>query len=518
MRPLVGFAEAKALDAAAFERYGLSDDVLMEAAAIGMAAALEADPESIRALDHAALPLVALAGSGGNGGDALAVARRLAYAGRSGLVAVVAPEPGPIVLRRLAEARLAGVVALDPGDSRAAAAVAEAGIVLDGVAGIGYRGSARPTLRRLKALAAAGEGRVVAVDVPSGLAPWSRSAEGLAEAPEPPVRARLSLSVAPLKAETFFPGNRAAAGRVVPITGVFPAGAGRDAPAWLLEAADLASLLPPLDPDCHKGQRGALAAFAGSPGSVGAASLCARAAQAAGTGSVTLLVDDDLEAVLGARLETQMVRRGSNPGSRRFSACLAGPGWGRGPERDKTLTELWNAALPLALDADALWLLAESGRKRRCSPLVLTPHPGEFAPLAALAMGASPRDEAALSEAAMRARFDTASILSETAASLGAVITLKGSVTWIGDPEGRLAVWDGREPTLAVAGSGDVLAGLSGGFLARGASAWDAARAAVLVHALAGSAARTRGFYEAGELIPEAARLAYAGGVDGNQG
>jgi NAD(P)H-hydrate epimerase len=189
----------------------------------------------------------------------------------------------------------------------------------------------------------------------------------------------------------------------------------------------------------------------------------------------------------------------------------------------RALGELWNAALPLALDADALRLLALGPRERRCSPLVLTPHPGEFAPLAAIASGADPgRPEPfaeAVAAAALRTRYDTAAVIAEVAAFYGAVVALKGSVTWIADPDGRLAAWDGRDPTLATAGSGDVLAGLLGGFLARGLTAWDASVSAVIAHGLAGrAAAAERGFYEAQDLIGHAARAAYARRDRGNQG
>jgi NAD(P)H-hydrate repair Nnr-like enzyme with NAD(P)H-hydrate dehydratase domain len=114
--------------------------------------------------------------------------------------------------------------------------------------------------------------------------------------------------------------------------------------------------------------------------------------------------------------------------------------------------------------------------------------------------------------------YDTAAVLASTAAHFGALIVLKGSVTWIGTPDGQLSVWDGREPALATAGSGDVLAGLLGSFLARGIDARAAAEAAVIVHGMAGRIAAKGGFFEASDLIPAAAALAYGRGGDGNQG
>jgi len=120
----------------------------------------------------------------------------------------------------------------------------------------------------------------------------------------------------------------------------------------LLDDSDIADALPGLDPDCHKGDRGALGVFAGAPGSTGAAVLCARAASAAGAGSVTLLVRDALAPVLSSILVSQMVRPASDPGTRRFAAVVAGPGWGVDDANARALDGLWEAATPLALDAD----------------------------------------------------------------------------------------------------------------------------------------------------------------------
>ncbi len=416
--------------------------------------------------------------------------------------------------RRLAEAQKAGIIVLAPDDPRVKAAVARAGLVLDGCSGIGFKGPLRGELAGLITLANLAQGPVVSVDVPSGLGPLS-----LADSdPDTPLVASATLCVEPYKAELYFQGNRRSAGRVIPVPDVFPRSAGLGSRMALLEASDLAGSLPELDVDCHKGDRGALGVFAGAVGSTGAAVLCARAASAAGVGSVTLLVRDTLVPVMSAQLVSQMVRPASAPGSRRYTAVLAGPGWGTDEANDRTLDELWDAALPLVLDADALRLLAASPKALRCSPLILTPHPGEFAPLAAVAFGADPADPLALEKVNRRIRYDTASILAEVSSYFGAVVILKGSVTWIGAPDGRLAVWDGREPTLATAGSGDVLAGLAGGFMASGSSAWDAAVAAVLTHGLAGRACAARGFYDAEALIGEAALLSYRRITDGNQG
>jgi NAD(P)H-hydrate epimerase len=514
MRALLKFGAALELDREIQDRYGLSGDMLMESASGGMAAWIMSNPAMLEAMRKSDVPVVALCGRGSNGGDALAVLRRLAFEGWSGLAAVVAQKPEGACGRRLAEARLAGVTILEPGDPSARRAVAEAGIVLDGIAGIGYRGPRRTAFLELAGLASSRRHTVVAIDVPSGIGdPGTFDAD-----PETPLAAAATLCVEPLKAELYNLGWRRYCGDIIPIGGVFPRSAGSGSGITLLSSGDLGALLPALDPDCHKGSRGALAVYAGSTGSTGAAALCARAGSAGGAGSVTLLVRDAIVEVCSSLLGAQMVRPVSDPGSRRFNAVVAGPGWGTEEANRNALDRLWDAEVPLVLDADALRMAAAGRRPARRFPLVMTPHPGEFSPLAACASGQAFDDTAALAAAMRRTMYGTAEVLAATAAHFGAVIVLKGSVTWIGGPDGRLSVWDGREPALATAGSGDVLAGLLGSFLARGIDARDAAEAAVIIHGMAGRLAAGDGFFEASALIPAAAALAYGRGIDGNQG
>jgi NAD(P)H-hydrate epimerase len=164
---------------------------------------------------------------------------------------------------------------------------------------------------------------------------------------------------------------------------------------------------------------------------------------------------------------------------------------------------------PTVVDADAIHLfkeLLDSGFKAS-GPLILTPHPGEFEALTGVA-----------AEDSLRAPPGP---LRKAAVELGAVVILKSHVTWIASPSGELAAWDGMESGLGTAGSGDVLAGLAAGLLARSSAAaraggaaaaagdaFAAARAAVVAHGLAGRAARARrGWFEAGALIEEAARI-----------
>lgn len=510
MKALLTLDQARRLDSDAAGSSALSDDARMESAARGIVTALLESPALAGAMRQSDVPAAGLCGRGNNGGDALAVLRMLAGSGLHGLVAIAGGGSDALAERQRAEAAAAGVAIISPEDPEAAAAVRRAGIIIDGVSGIGFRGPWRPGLAALRDLAALARGSVVAIDIPSGIGPLVSTDID----PEPPVGSDLTLSIEPCKAELYFPGYRKCAGRIVGVGGVFPRAPERDAGIRLLEGSDLPWLLPRLDADCHKGDRGALGVYAGAIGSIGAAVLCSRAGAAAGAGSVTLVVRDELVGIASGMVISQMVRPASDPVRRRLAAVVAGPGWGVDALTRRLLDELWETDVPLVLDADALALLAERPVARRRWPLVITPHPGEFVAIAASVLGLDAGDVSVRRRIMRRALFDTAAITGEVAAGLGAVVVLKNSVTWIGEPGGTLAVWDGRNPALATAGSGDVLAGLIGGLLARACDPFEAAQAGVIVHGLAARA--LPGFFEAQDLLAPAATLAYRRRPDGD--
>ncbi len=226
----------------------------------------------------------------------------------------------------------------------------------------------------------------------------------------------------------------------------------------------------------------------------GAAILCVRAAARAGAGLVTLTIfaRDTLTAVAAAAPETiflDLSRAGRDLaaalGARADDARVIGPGLGRA-ERLRALVRALLADSfegPLVLDADALNLIAphpELCRGRR-GTTVLTPHPGEAARLLGHAI---PADE--------RGRIESASALAQRS---GAICVLKGQGSVITDGE-RVHVNATGNPGMASGGTGDVLAGILGAYLAQASARatpdfgpWEAVLAAVHVHGLAGDLA-----------------------------
>jgi hydroxyethylthiazole kinase-like uncharacterized protein yjeF len=159
----------------------------------------------------------------------------------------------------------------------------------------------------------------------------------------------------------------------------------------------------------------------------------------------------------------------------RGGAVVLGPGLGRG---DGAFAFAQRVALgveaPLVLDADGLNAFAGDLQSLagRGAPTILTPHAGELGRLLDLD-----------SDAVAAHRLGHAR---EAARRSGAIVVLKGDDTLVAEPDGRVGISRGGSPALATAGTGDVLSGILGAFLARGMAPFAAACAAVFVHAEAG--------------------------------
>lgn len=226
--------------------------------------------------------------------------------------------------------------------------------------------------------------------------------------------------------------------------------------------------------DTHKHARGRLGVVSGGATQTGAARLAARGGLRIGAGLVRILCPPDAAAVIAPAIEAVMLSPfGSSEAlaeaAAGMDAVVIGPAAGVTDATQDNLRALAGTGAALVVDADALTVF-EGWPADLFEVLdrddVLTPHEGEFKRLfpGLLEQG---REAAAL-QAAKRA---------------GAVVVLKGPETLIAAPDGRLAVNDNGTPWLATAGSGDVLAGMIGGLVAQRMDSFDAARAAVWMHA-----------------------------------
>ena len=260
----------------------------------------------------------------------------------------------------------------------------------------------------------------------------------------------------------------------------------------------MADNLPARPDRAHKGDFGRLLVIAGSIDYPGAALLTALGAMRTGAGLVRVATAESVAARLAGAVPeiTWMVLDEEAPGliapggwrritaeAAAFGAVVVGPGLGAQPStRRRTRQLIGSLTVPAVVDADGLNALAggQGWWRTLHAPLVLTPHPGEFGRLIG---GSAPdgADDAGRADAA-----------AEAAARWGHVVVLKGAHTVVAGTNGEVLESAVATPALATAGSGDVLAGAIGAFLAAGASPLAAAACGVAVHGAAGLLAAER--------------------------
>lgn len=456
---LLSVAEMHAADAAAMAR-GVPGVVLMENAGRAVA-----DAVSLR---WGVRPIAVLCGPGNNGGDGFVAARVLAGRG------------WPVAVHLLGDRdRLSGDAAhhaalwSGPTEALDAASGQGAGIVIDALFGAGL---SRP-VDGVAAAALAAIPRdvpVVAVDVPSGVHGDSGLTLGQA------VPAAVTVTFFRAKPGHYLmPGKGLAGELVVADIGIPDAVLdGIPVRAWRNGPEVWGAVRPQLRTDGHKFDRGHLAIVGGAT-LTGAARLAARAAMHAGAGLVTLLVPRERADVYRADRAALIVAEvdGREDLSAWFAdprrnAVVIGPGLGRGAGARTLVLAALAQGRSAVVDGDGLSVFAgepEALAAGIVGPCVLTPHAGEFARLFCPDPG-----EGRLA-AARRAAERT-----------GAVVVLKGADTVIAAPDGRAAINDGAPPTLAIAGSGDVLSGIIGAALAMGMPPFEAAALGVAAHAAAG--------------------------------
>ncbi len=451
--------------------------------------------DELRAADQAAIAEVGLDTLVNRAGAAVAHAAigllRTAYGKR---VVVVAGrghngDDGRVaaaVLRR----RGVRVTELDPG--AAPGSLPPCDVVIDAAYGTGFRGEYR-------APSVPAGTPVLAIDVPSGLdSDTGVACEGAVSATE-------TVTMAALKPGLLMGDGPAHSGKVLvaPIGIAVPPGK-----IWLVEDGDIASWLPRREPETNK-WRTACVVVAGSPGMFGAARFSTSGALRAGAGMVRWCVPGASPDELPASEAVALAVPGTDFADavldelRRCRALVIGPGIGSAPGVVASVRRLLaEAEVPVIVDADGLGALGPLARARdvlsgRRIPAVLTPHDGEYARLAATAGSA---------RAPGADRIAAARSLAE---DLGAIVLLKGSATAVAGPDGQTFLVTSGSSRLATAGTGDVLSGVIGAFLARGLDPLRSAALAAHVHGRAAGLGFAEGLV-AGDL-PELVAMVISG-------
>lgn len=414
-------------------------------------------------------------GAGNNGGDALYAGARLAGRGVAVDAVLLAPDsthPGGLAALRRAGGHI--VDRLGP----------DTDLVIDAVVGLGGRGPLRPAAA--EAFAAVAGVPVLAVDLPSGIDPDT----GVVH--HPSVRADVCVTFGERRLAHLLAAPECGRVEVVDIGLTTP-----DPEVAALTDAETGALWPV--PGCRddKYTQGVVGILAGSDAYPGAAVLSTSGAVAA-TSGMTRFVGTAAPEVVAHRPEVVAVRELADAGT--VQAWVIGPGLGTGAHAERLVEQVLGTDVPVLVDADGLTVLARrlDLLDGRTAPTLLTPHAGEFARLA----GHPPGD-------------DRLAAVRDLAGRLGVTVLLKGRITLIADPDGRVLGNDAGSSWAATAGAGDVLSGIAGALLAAGLPPRLAGAAAARAHATAARlAARGApiGASALADTVPEAIRVLRASG------
>ncbi len=488
LEPLLDVEQLRASDAWAIEERRIPGVDLMERAGEGLFEIVwkHAPPGEV----------VVVCGGGNNGGDGYVVARLLRQAGRS---VTVLHTSDPAKLTGDAAAmrdRLVG----EPALPFAAGALDGAAVIVDAMLGTGFSGSPREPVASAIAAINGADAFVVAADVPSCVDAATGAVAGEA------VCATITATFHAAMPGLWIAPGKAYVGEVVVVDIGIPEGG--PAKPWVgLIGAGVLATYPRRGAESTKFASGHVLVAGGARGLTGAPCLASMAAMRAGAGYVTACVPDALNDIFEIKLTEVMSAPLPDDGgshteagagevlersAARGGAVVLGPGLGRSEGAFAFARAVaLGVDVPLVLDADGLNAFAGDGGAgaaagggdvsrgpgpevlaARSAPTILTPHAGELGRL----LGVD-------SDAIAAHRLDHAR---EAARRSGAIVVLKGDDTLVAEPEGRVGISRGGSPALATAGTGDVLSGVLGAFLARGMQPFEAACAAVYLHAEAG--------------------------------
>ena len=431
--------------------------------------------------------IVILCGKGNNGGDGFVIARQAAQSGAKVQVFTATSASEITGDAKTNLDRLPPDI-VQPVDRIATVqnALTNADIAIDALLGTGIQGPPRGIYADLIDALTRVKCPIVAVDIPSGLNADTGKIEG------PCATATCTVTFALPRIGHFFYPGRAQCGKLHLIDIGIPRSAieRERISTYLIDNRRCARLLSQREPDAHKGDCGRVYILAGSVGLTGAAALSANAALKGGAGLVTLGVPKSLNDILETKVteamthplpEVKKVRclslraRGEIQRIARTADSIAiGPGLGTHRETVELIRRLVrDLSCPAVIDADALNALAgDLDAIRACeTPLVLTPHIGEFARLTECSITEIQRDAIA------RAL--------EFASQVGATIVLKGAPTIVATPEGQAHINPTGNPGMATGGTGDVLTGLLAALIGQGLNPSNAACTAVYLHGLA---------------------------------
>ena len=441
--------------------------------------------------------VLVLAGPGNNGGDAFVVARRL----RESFFDVAVVFAGDAA-KLPADAAQAHRAFIDGGGTTVSDVPARwrGALIVDGLFGIGLT---RPLSERYAGqveYANASGIPLLALDIPSGIDADTGVALG------PAICAHKTATFIALKPGLLTGDGVDRCGTVsvhsLGLEGDLEAPAIGHRLDWKSLAGDLPLVLERSSRNVHKGTFGTLAIVGGADGMVGAPLLAARAALHLGAGKVRVGFAAKHPPAVDWRQPELMLRSVDAALAAGADVIVCGPGLGTSSEATGLVARVTSERIPLVLDADALNALAADGKlaaavAKREAPTIATPHPSEAARLLGSSTAAVQAD-----------RLGAAQTL---CGRLRATVVLKGAGSVLAHPDSTWDINASGNAGLASAGTGDVLSGFVGAFLAQGIDAKTSLRLAVCLHGAAADRCVAQGRgplgLTASELAPAAREL-----------
>jgi ADP-dependent NAD(P)H-hydrate dehydratase / NAD(P)H-hydrate epimerase len=496
MQKIASAEEMRKCDEEAIRGYKIPGIVLMENAARGTADVMR---DLIPGIHDKHILIVC--GKGNNGGDGFALARHLFERGNKVIVASLSPVShlkgdariNADIIQKMVRSdsshRLSFIKSITRTNLEQLPRV---DIIVDAILGTGFKGKLKPKIASIIEWMNGQRATRVAIDIPSGIDADTGISEGIT------VQADYTCTMGLVKTGLLFSKGREVSGKVICIDIQIPPEVYRRSKisSFLVRESYVRKEMPKRSADVHKYQVGKVFVLAGSTGLTGAAALASKSALRCGAGAVVLGVPESLNHMMEKKLTEVMTLPLADSGSGilHISAwesikkqcewadvIAAGPGLSRSKDvKNIIINLLTEIEKPLILDADALNVLAgnDSLFEKRKSPVIITPHTGEFSRLSGI-------DVKEIQDERIRVAKRYANMHKVT-------LLLKGAPTIVASKDGKLYINSTGNPGMATAGSGDVLTGTIAGLWAQGLSDEAAAYCGAYLHGAAGDQAREK--------------------------
>lgn len=475
---------AKLMDEYTINNIGIPGIVLMENAA----------SEIYSSILHKGEKFIIFCGTGNNGGDGLAVARKLILSGKKVVVVICGnlnkgTEEFNLNLTILKNIN-AEIIIFNNNKGIVNQMLAEADVIVDAIFGIGLSRDIEGIFKEVIELINSSKKYTVSIDIPSGLNGNTGIIMGIC------IKADETITVETYKKGFFLQEANEYTGKVTVINIGYPESVKSllSEKVRKLSAEDYKNMIPTRKLTGHKGDYGRVLILAGSKGYSGAAYMTAEAAVKTGAGLVTLVTEKEVQDALSIKLTEAMTKSYDDEEIEKLinnaTVIACGPGLSKKDKNKKMLEKfICNSSCPLILDADALNIISENKEllKKVEGRAIITPHPGEMARL--INKDISYVNSNRIDECVRYSRENK-------------IITLlKGYNTVISDGKDAVINTTGSSK-MASGGMGDTLTGIITALVAQKINLFDSAVLGAYLHGLIGDIlSKDRYIVNAGDII-----------------